>query len=132
MRVALRPRTDHQQRTGRIRCKPARGDQRNGGRAPRRDRRPVEHQQPGSAGRVEHDDVALDGRPPGPRIGGCERDELGDREPAVQRRHDEQAAAAGQWLHEARRDLHRRIAQQQLDRIGQAIERQAIGGGGSV
>jgi hypothetical protein len=108
--AALGAGADDQERTLRVGREPLRGQQRNCRRPARRDGGPIEHQAPRARSHVEHHDIALDGRPSGARVAGREGDELGDGDFRVARRHDEQAATAGQGLHQAGWYLHHRIA----------------------
>jgi hypothetical protein len=89
-------------------------------------------QAPHARSHVEHHDIALDRRPSGARVGGREGDQLGDGDLRVAGRHDEQAATAGQGLHQAGWHLHDRIAQDAHQLLHQGGVGQAGRRGGGI
>ena len=132
VRAALRPGAHDEQRAIGVGREALRGQQRHGGRAPRSHGGSVEHQHPLAGRRIEHDHVALDGGARRAGIGGREGDQLGDGDARIQRRHHEQAAAAGQRLHQPGRHLHGGVGQQAADFLREGGIGQAVSGGCGV
>ncbi len=81
-----------------------------------------------AGGDIKHHHVALDGRQGASRVGGCEGDQLGDGNRAVEGGHDKQAAATRQRLHKAGWYLYGFVSQQSIDTLNQCLPGKAGGG----
>jgi len=107
-----------------------RGQQRYGGRAPRRDRGAFQDQAALARGHVEDHHIPLDGGARRAGVAGREADQLGHGHLAVGGGHAKQAATGRQGHHDARRHLRCLGLQQQGgDLFGQFVPGQQPGRG---